>query len=517
MKYLNFKKILSILLLIPTINVGISSCNNISNPNINDNENNNNEDDTNEEEPILYTITLDNTLIGGSLKSSLYNGESNDYYEVSLILNNGYVFNYLLINNEEYKEYSEKRVDEENDQIIYTFKNLKIGNEDIFISASIELFNKDKKKINERPVIFYHTMPLDIYGEIDKKIMSFNKHTFFVGNNNKAEGNVQGMMILDYIRKNASSMDRNKDGRIGYVLAVGQHSSYESQYRTKGVREALGTGNDFYADVPTTLGNIVANDGKMYLIEELASNEMRDFEGAWSDKAARVKMSDWLYEFNDSIDLVISNNDSMAISMMNAYKDIMIPTFGFGATYKGRELIRDRNSSFKGSVTYNMRGQAATILQLLKNIFSGVDDKYLTIEGFEVSDDINNKVTMGSYIYNEEEHSILFNPIAYTEENDDDDSILNDLGITNEYSLGSRYNIIYTTDISNEHLRDFEMKFEVINECYNFNLHSLFRENEEDLVLYDFTNLESYDAYVIKLINPYNANLYLDKLNNASL
>ena len=200
MKYLNFKKILSILLLIPTINVGISSCNNISNPNIDDNENNNNEDDTNEEEPILYTITLDNTLIGGSLKSSLYNGESNDYYEVSLILNNGYVFNYLLINNEEYKEYSEKRVDEENDQIIYTFKNLKIGNEDIFISASIELFNKDKKKINERPVIFYHTMPLDIYGEIDKKIMSFNKHTFFVGNNNKAEGNVQGMMILDHRR-----------------------------------------------------------------------------------------------------------------------------------------------------------------------------------------------------------------------------------------------------------------------------------------------------------------------------
>lgn len=513
MKHLFYKKILSILLLVPLFSIGISSCSNISTP-----DNNENNNDNKEEEPTLYTITLDNTLIGGGLKSSLYNGEKGDYYEISVIVNNGYVFNYLLINNEEYKEYDEKSIDEINDQTIYIFKNLKIDDEDIFISASIELFSKDEKKVNERPLIFYHKMPLDVYGEIDKEVMSFNPHTFFVGNNNKAEGTIQGSMILNYIKDNASNMDRNKDGRIGYVLAIGQHASYESQNRTKGVREVLGTGNDFTDYSPTTLGNVYTKDGKTYIIEELAASEMRDVQGAWSEKAARVKMSDWLYEFNDSIDLVISNNDEMALSMMNAYKDMVIPTFGFGGTNEGGALINDRNSSFKGSVRYNDKAQAATILQLLKNIFSGIDDKYLTIEGIEVSDDINNKVTTGSYVYNKEEHTILFNPIPVTKNNLGDDEWLNDLGITNEYPLGNRYNILNSVNFYNSYLSlKFMPYFDVINKCYNFNIVSYYTLSDEDVLSNTSINLKSYDAYVINLVNSNNAQFYLDALNKASI
>ena len=50
-------------------------------------------------------------------------------------------------------------------------------------------------------------------------------------------------MVLDYIKENADTIDRNGDGVIGYVLAIGDIGHNDSIARTRGVRSALGTGN----------------------------------------------------------------------------------------------------------------------------------------------------------------------------------------------------------------------------------------------------------------------------------
>ncbi len=48
-------------------------------------------------------------------------------------------------------------------------------------------------------------------------------------------------MVKDYIEKNIDKIDRNGDGIIGYVLAIGDIGHNDSIARTRGVRKALGT------------------------------------------------------------------------------------------------------------------------------------------------------------------------------------------------------------------------------------------------------------------------------------
>ena len=49
-------------------------------------------------------------------------------------------------------------------------------------------------------------------------------------------------MVLEYIQENIDTIDRNGDGVIGYVLAIGDIGHNDSIARIRGVRSALGTG-----------------------------------------------------------------------------------------------------------------------------------------------------------------------------------------------------------------------------------------------------------------------------------
>ena len=52
---------------------------------------------------------------------------------------------------------------------------------------------------------------------------------------------VEGITLKEYIEKNIDKIDRNGDGVIGYVLAIGDIGHNDSIARTRGVRKALGT------------------------------------------------------------------------------------------------------------------------------------------------------------------------------------------------------------------------------------------------------------------------------------
>ena len=69
-------------------------------------------------------------------------------------------------------------------------------------------------------------------GELDKEALSFNKDTYYVGFDANQGAELQGQMVLDYIKENAASMDRNGDGVIGYVLAIGDIGHNDSIART---------------------------------------------------------------------------------------------------------------------------------------------------------------------------------------------------------------------------------------------------------------------------------------------
>ncbi len=76
--------------------------------------------------------------------------------------------------------------------------------------------NKDK------PLCWFNRQPSSsATGELDKDALNFNGNTYYVGFDANQGAELQGQMVLDYIKKNADTIDRNGDGVIGYVLAIG--------------------------------------------------------------------------------------------------------------------------------------------------------------------------------------------------------------------------------------------------------------------------------------------------------
>ena len=65
----------------------------------------------------------------------------------------------------------------------------------------------------------------------------------------------------------------------------------------------------------------------------LASQEMKNSAGAtWDAATAGNAIGTWTASFGDQIDVVVSNNDGMGMSMFNAWaKDNKVPTFGYDA------------------------------------------------------------------------------------------------------------------------------------------------------------------------------------------
>ena len=96
----------------------------------------------------------------------------------------------------------------------------------------------------EKPVVFFNRQPSDpVTGEIDMEVMNWNDKTYYVGFDAAGGGAVQGQLIVDFLASaDPAVVDRNGDGVIGYVLAIGDIGHNDSIARTRGVRKALGTG-----------------------------------------------------------------------------------------------------------------------------------------------------------------------------------------------------------------------------------------------------------------------------------
>ena len=185
-------------------------------------------------------------------------------------------------------------------------------------AATSEVANKDK------PLVWFNRQPSNSStGELDKTALNFNKDTYYVGFDANQGAEVQGQMVKDYIEKNIDKIDRNGDGVIGYVLAIGDIGHNDSIARTRGVRKALGTGVEKDGEInsaPTgtnTDGKAaevqdaeLEVNGKKYVVRELASQEMKNSAGAtWDAATAGNAIGTWSSSFGDSIDVVVSNND----------------------------------------------------------------------------------------------------------------------------------------------------------------------------------------------------------------
>ncbi len=188
--------------------------------------------------------------------------------------------------------------------------------------------NKDK------PLVWFNRQPSNSStGELDMNALSFNDNTYYVGFDANQGAELQGTMILDYIKAHIDEIDRNGDGVIGYVLAIGDIGHNDSIARTRGVRNALGTdvekdgainsdpvGTNADGKATAVKDGTLEVNGKTYVIRELASQEMKNAAGAtWDAATAGNAIGTWASSFGDQIDVIASNNDGMGMSMFNSW------------------------------------------------------------------------------------------------------------------------------------------------------------------------------------------------------
>jgi methyl-galactoside transport system substrate-binding protein len=248
--------------------------------------------------------------------------------------------------------------------------------------------NKDK------PLVFFNRQPSDpTTGAIDMASMNWNTKTYYVGFDAAGGGAVQGKLITDFLAAaDAAKIDRNGDGIIAYVLCIGDVGHNDSKARTEGIRRALGTWNGSTDPTVKKDGSVTVG-GKTFKVVELEGKAMTGTDGStWNANAATEAMGNWATKFGTQIDMVVSNNDGMAMGCLQASNfPAGIPIFGYDANADAIEAIGAGKLS--GTVSQNVDAQAAGTLQVIRNLLDGLAGADVYSKGFTSADQYGNKIT----------------------------------------------------------------------------------------------------------------------------
>lgn len=185
------------------------------------------------------------------------------------------------------------------------------------------------------PIIFFNR-------ELVKEDLERWEKLYYVGADAAQSGKMQGEMIAEYFRAN-KEIDKNQDGSLQYVVLEGEAGHQDAILRTECCTKAL-----LNAGVKADkLGYAIAN---------------------WNRAQAQTKMNQLLETHKNKIELVISNNDDMALGVIDALKEAMIDEtdwpviVGIDGTDVGLEAVE--KGEMTGTVYNDKEGQAKAMLEL---------------------------------------------------------------------------------------------------------------------------------------------------------
>ncbi len=378
--------------------------------------------------------------------------------------------------------------------------------------------NKDK------PLVWFNRQPSNsTTGELDMAALTFNDNTYYVGFDANQGAELQGTMILEYIQNNIEGLDRNGDGIIGYVLAVGDIGHNDSIARTRGVRSALGTAVEVDGVIDSTpVGTNIdgtsayVKDGELeingttYIVRELASQEMKNSAGAtWDAATAGNAIGTWASSFGDQIDVVASNNDGMGMSMFLAWsKAEGVPTFGYDANSDAVAAIAE---GYGGTISQHADVQAYLTLRVLRNALDGVDID----TGIGTADDAGNVLTDDVFYYDEASRSYYALNVAVTAENYESfldstvtyEPVSNQLDATAHPTKNVWLNIYNSAD--NFLGSTYQPLLQKYDDLLNLNVEYIAGDGQtESNITNRLGNPDMYDAFAINMVKTDNAASY---------
>lgn len=206
-------------------------------------------------------------------------------------------------------------------------------------------------KQEDIPVLFFNREP------VREDLMQWEK-LYYIGCNAEQSGIMQGEIVADYI-KNHPEVDKNQDGKIQYILLEGEAGHQDAISRTDySVKTLLEQGIDL----------------------EKLSYQFAD----WNRGQAENRMSRLIEQYGDEIELVISNNDEMALGAVEAYKNVGYMQsdypviFGIDGLDDALEAVR--LGTMQGTVYNDREAQARKIALIAVALFRGNDVSVLGLE-----------------------------------------------------------------------------------------------------------------------------------------
>lgn len=192
----------------------------------------------------------------------------------------------------------------------------------------------DMARESDIPLIFFNREP------VEEDMLQWEQ-TYYVGAPARQSGQMQGELAADVIRD--GGVDRNGDGRIQYVILEGEADHQDAIIRTESVVNTLQ--------------------------EKGVELEKLDYQIAnWNRAQAQNRMEQMIGQYGDGIELVLANNDDMALGALDAYEKMGISQeemplfFGIDGTDVGLQAVSEMQLA--GTVYNDKEGQAGAMAEL---------------------------------------------------------------------------------------------------------------------------------------------------------
>lgn len=194
----------------------------------------------------------------------------------------------------------------------------------------------DAAKKADIPIVFFNREPITI------DMMRWDK-VYYVGCDAGESGRLQGEMVADYWNENPDT-DKNNDSIMQCVFLNGEPNHQDTLQRTE--------------------NNLQAFEKIGLEIEILAS-----YTANWQREEAENQIDSCLNAFGEEVEVIISNNDEMALGAIEAIKnhaefdsDQIIPVFGIDATPYAIESLN--KNELKGTVLNDGVSQARGVVDI---------------------------------------------------------------------------------------------------------------------------------------------------------
>ncbi|HYX34401.1 MAG TPA: galactose ABC transporter substrate-binding protein [Oligoflexus sp.] len=215
----------------------------------------------------------------------------------------------------------------------------------------------EKAKAANTPIVFFNREPMP------EDLKKWDK-AYYVGAKAEESGTLMGQIVVDYWKAHPEA-DKNKDGMIQYVMLMGEPGHQDAELRTQ--------------------FSVKAIEDSGIKTQKLAQDT-----AMWDRVRGQEKMAAFLGSQGDAIEVVMANNDDMALGAIEAlkasgyFKDKkFMPVVGVDATAAAMKALED--GTLLGTVLNDAKNQGQATFAVAYTLAQGkTPDKATT--GYDITD-----------------------------------------------------------------------------------------------------------------------------------